>query len=96
MEVRQEKPHGMEITERRRIRIRGVTQVGAFDEAEVFMVTVQGPLLLKGEGLHINQLNLDEGIVAVEGLIHAVQYLPEASTKTFKQKGKSIIGRLLK
>lgn len=96
MDVRNDKHHGMEMADRKSITIRGVTQVGAFDEAEIFMVTVKGALLLKGEGLHITQLNLDDGILAAEGYINSVQYLEESSAQTLRQKGKGFLGRLLK
>jgi hypothetical protein len=33
-----------------------------------------GNLVLSGEGLHIVQLNLDEGLLVAEGLLHAFRY----------------------
>ncbi|KAB2953045.1 sporulation protein YabP [Heliorestis acidaminivorans] len=88
--------HNFSVSERKSIRVEGVTQVGAFDEEEIYMVTLGGPLLLKGEGLQISQLNLDDQILTVEGYIKSVQYLDENSPQNFKQKGKNIISRLLR
>ncbi|QGG48714.1 sporulation protein YabP [Heliorestis convoluta] len=88
--------HGFVVSERKSIQIEGVTQVGAFDEEEIYLVTLGGPLLLKGEGLQITQLNLDDQILAVEGYIKSVQYLEENSPQNYKQKGKNLISRLLR
>ena len=48
----------------------GVADVEAFNEEEVVLLTDMGVIVLSGEGLHIVKLNLDEGVLAVEGARH--------------------------
>ncbi|MZP29304.1 sporulation protein YabP [Heliobacterium undosum] len=96
MDVHGDKAHGFAATDRKSITIQGVTQVGAFDEVEIYMVTVRGPLLLRGEGLQITQLNLDDKVLSVEGRIDSVQYVEEHSPQNLKQKGKNLLERLLR
>nr|WP_279286959.1 YabP/YqfC family sporulation protein [Heliobacterium chlorum] len=96
VDVHNDKSHGFVVEDRKNIMIRGVTQVGAFDENEIYTVTVRGPLLLRGEGLQIIQLNLDEKVLSVEGYITAVQYLEENSPQNIRQKGKNLLSRLLR
>ena len=56
------------------IEIGGVTDVLRFDEEGVAVDTSCGLLIIKGEGLHVGRLNLEEGEVAVEGRMDALTY----------------------
>ena len=38
------------------------------------MRTVDGTLIIKGSGLHIDKLNLETGNVSVDGKINSMQY----------------------
>lgn len=87
--------HLFQVTERSKVTIKGVAQVGAFDEEEIYMMTVQGALVVKGEGLHVTQLNLEQGQVSIEGKINGINYV-ENSSENFKKKGKNLLSRLLK
>ncbi len=66
--------HSIQIDNRERISITGVSDVESFNEQEVVLSTEQGPLILTGEGLHITRLNLDEGQLVVGGTIGGVEY----------------------
>ncbi len=85
------KGHRVEMTDRNAIQIYGVTDVLSFDEEGVAVDTVCGMLLLKGSGLHVGRLNLEEGEIAVEGQIDAVTYADGG------EQGKtSLFGRLFR
>ena len=49
----------------------------AFNEEEVVLLTDMGVIVLSGEGLHIVKLNLDEGVLAVEGRVIALEYVQD-------------------
>lgn len=66
--------HTIQIDNRERVSLTGVTDVESFNEREVSVVAEAGSLLISGEGLHISRLNLDEGQLIVEGLISAIEY----------------------
>ncbi len=73
-EKRNLRQHTIRMTDRERIEIGGVTDVLRFDEEGVAVDTTCGLLIIKGEGLHVGRLNLEEGEVAVEGRMDALTY----------------------
>ena len=66
--------HSIQIDNRERVSITGVSDVESFNEQEVILSTEQGDLIITGEGLHISRLNLDEGQLVVGGLVSGVEY----------------------
>lgn len=84
------------MTNREHIVIEGVEHVGSFDEEEIILDTKMGVLLLKGENLHITQLNLEEGNLIVEGLCKTIDFSEEKVARGFRGKGKNLLNRLLK
>jgi sporulation protein YabP len=88
--------HRITITDRNCTSVEGVEHVSSFDEAEVVLDTKMGVLVLKGEGLHITQLNLDAGNLVVEGFVESVDYTEEKGGKGFRTKGKGFLERILR
>ncbi|ABO48668.1 YabP family protein [Desulforamulus reducens MI-1] len=88
--------HILSIEGRKKLKLAGVQHVGSFDEQEITLDTNMGVLQLKGEGMHITHLNLDEGSLVVEGYINGLEYIEGKSTKANKARGKSFINRILK
>jgi sporulation protein YabP len=82
--------HQITLVEREELAIEGVHSLGSYDEKEVIAETEQGVLVIKGEGLNLKQLNLDQGNIIVEGLITGILYEDDA-----KQK-KGLLERFLK
>lgn len=66
--------HQLTLEGRGRARVSGVTAVCCFNEREIVLETSEGEVALLGEGLHIGQLNLDEGELDVTGEIAGVEY----------------------
>lgn len=69
--------HSVEMTNQESAVVTGVNDVEAFNETEIVMLTELGALVLAGEGLHIVRLDLDEGILAAEGRILAMEYVQD-------------------
>lgn len=82
--------HQFQVIEREEMTVDGVINLGSFDEREVIMETEQGVLTVKGTGLNIKQLNLDNGNIVFEGTIQAISYDDEVKVK------KGLLERLLK
>lgn len=80
---------------RRYMQADGIREVESFDERAIIAVSELGPLVIKGEGLHIVQLNLEEGQLALEGIIESIQYVQDKKGK-MKTKSKGIMDRFLK
>jgi len=70
------------LTDRQSVQLNGVEELICYDENNIVMQTSLGQLTLDGEGLNIVQLNLEEGIVSVEGRINALYYMEQREKKT--------------
>jgi sporulation protein YabP len=86
--------HSLNLANRQHMDLTGVTNVITFDEEEIVLATNMGYLSIVGEQLHINMLNLDEGLVAIQGSVNNIGYKPQGTD--IKSKGKSMLNRLLK
>ena len=53
----------------------GAEDVSGFNEETVSVKTTCGTLIIKGEKLHIDKLNLETGEVSIDGKINAMQYI---------------------
>ena len=73
-EVPQERPQKLTLDDRKRLTVTSVQDVGSFDENAVVLETNQGVLVVRGRALHLRQLSVEGGQVAVEGDINALSY----------------------
>jgi len=87
------RPHKVTIEGRDRITVTSVEDVDSFNEHEVIFLTGLGMMTVLGEDLHIAKLNLEEGILSVEGKIQALDY---ADHEEQRRSGKStgFLGRV--
>ena len=92
-EIQSLRGHKIIMTGRKSIQITGVKDVKAFDEKEVELETLAGMLNVKGDGLHVRNLNLERGEVDMEGLINNLTYTDVTS---FKKKSESLLSRMFK
>lgn len=76
-------PHTLNMEGRKRAKLTGVIAVSCFNEQEVVLETSEGELALLGEGLHIEQLNLEAGQLHVTGSIFGLEY---SAKQTVKEK----------
>lgn len=67
-------PHQLILQERQRLELSGVSDVESFDDAAVAAYTTQGELIISGSGLHISRLDLESGLLSLEGQIDMLQY----------------------
>jgi len=61
--------HRFALNGRKELVMEGVQHVASFDESEITLETSLGTVILKGEGLHITQLNLDTGKSKGKGVL---------------------------
>ena len=52
----------------------GVSDVQSFDEEQVLLETGKGMLIVRGQGLHVEKLQLDAGETVVRGEISLLEY----------------------
>jgi len=77
---------------RKVMEITGVSNVESFDSEEFLLETELGFLTVRGQNLHMKHLSLEQGLVAIEGLIHTIAYLDGAAA----DKSKGFFGKLFK
>lgn len=66
--------HTLTMEGRTRVQLTGVDAVCCFNEREIVLETSEGEIALLGEGLHIEQLDLQAGRLDVTGQIAGVEY----------------------
>ncbi|MCD1261881.1 sporulation protein YabP [Paenibacillus athensensis] len=82
----------MKMLNRKLLEISGVLNVESFDSEEFLLETECGFLMIKGQNLHIKNLSLDQGLVAIEGTINELAYVDGNSP----EKSKGFLGKLFK
>ena len=66
--------HDLNLQQRQKLTMTGVTEVISFDETAVVLQTGLGTLMVYGQGLQLKQLSTDGGQVSVDGSISAIVY----------------------
>ena len=86
------KKQEIKMLNRKLLEISGVTKVESFNSMQFLLETECGPLKIKGQNLHIKNLSLEQGLVAIEGVIDELAYV-----ETNAQNGsKGFLGKLFK
>ncbi|MBP5662379.1 MAG: sporulation protein YabP [Clostridia bacterium] len=62
------------IENRERISITGIVRMESFDEGEVCARCENSTVTVLGQGLHITRLDLDNGVLVVDGFITGLEY----------------------
>jgi len=72
-----EVPHNIIMENRNSLTVSGISDVDSFDEQTVVLITSMGELTVKGEELHMNNLNLEMGEISLSGSIDSLTYYSE-------------------
>jgi sporulation protein YabP len=84
--------HQLSLINREKLTLDGVVNVGSYDQNELILETTAGVLLIKGDDLHLTQLNLDQGKVGLTGTVNALIY----SNESLAQRSKGFLGKIFK
>lgn len=87
------RPHKLELYNRERGSITGISDVVSFDENQIILDTDLGLLTVKGKNLHVSRLTLEKGEVDIDGSMDSFAY---SSNDSFRKSGESLFGRLFK
>ncbi|MBE3599534.1 MAG: sporulation protein YabP [Limnochordaceae bacterium] len=82
--------HQLLLKGRQQLELQGVLSVDSFDEQVMTLQTDAGTLIIRGEGMQIHALDVDQGTMAVTGLVHSLEYAQEAA----KRRVRGILRRL--
>lgn len=82
--------HSVTVEGRAKVGMTGVSEVDSFNEAEITAHTDGGIITVFGSALHITRLDLDAGVLQVEGSIAGMEYTD------YNQKQGGMFSRLFK
>lgn len=78
---------------RKLLEIKGIKKLESLNPNEFYMSTSLGDLIVRGESLEMQQLDIDKGNLWISGMIYSLEYLEEHKMKKTKQ---SILGKIFK
>lgn len=78
---------------REKLSVSGVVDVESFNEDSIIIDTELGTLVIRGEDLHINKLNLDSSELIVEGDIISCEYSDRDGSRS---KGMGFFSKMFK
>lgn len=87
------KVHNIILENRQKLSVSGVLDVESFNDESVIMETELGMLIVRGDDLHINKLNLDNAELVIEGDIYCCEYSDRESGKS---KGMNFFSKMFK
>ncbi|MBQ3482250.1 MAG: sporulation protein YabP [Oscillospiraceae bacterium] len=80
------RPHALQMENREKLRLTGVSDVSGFDENLIVLSTDMGELSVRGEGLHIDKIDLDAGLLELRGRICELCYEETAAAASLWKK----------
>ena len=81
-EIPKGKNHTLMLDARFKLLLSGALVVSGFKDESVSVLTSCGRLIIKGERLHIDKLNLESGEVSIDGKINAMQYIGNDNSRS--------------
>lgn len=81
-EMPKSKKHTLMLDNRNKLVLTGAEDVNGFNEETVSVKSSCGTLIIKGERLHIENLNLETGNVSIDGKINSMQYIGSDSSQS--------------
>ena len=67
--------HELYLHDRKRMTVSGVTDVISFDDQLIALKTLCGNMEIEGSSLQVQVLNVEEGIVTMNGRVDLIRYL---------------------
>ncbi|MEF9921834.1 MAG: YabP/YqfC family sporulation protein [Anaerovoracaceae bacterium] len=84
--------HYINLENQRKITITEVKDIDAFDEDVILVNLQQGGIIIKGEQLNIERLDLEEGKLVAIGKIISVSYTNKSNKN---QNGNRLVAKIL-
>ena len=78
--------HCLSLENRRKMSLNGVTDVSGFNDNTVLLKTTMGDLAIQGSELHIGRIDLELGLLELEGKISELSYSDAAPAAAFWQR----------
>lgn len=85
--------HDLQMKNRHECQITGVQDVRSYEPKEVVVITQDSILTIKGENLHVSNLNIEKGKLDLEGTFQSFVYTKHT---TLAQKGENLLSRMFR
>lgn len=85
--------HTVVMDNREEMSMTGITDVISFDEEMIAADTEMGVIVIKGQNLHVNRLNLEKGELEIDGDVISIVY---EDSNTYGKPGGSFFGKIFK
>lgn len=77
-------PHNIIMENKEKLSVSGVTDVDTFNESKIVLFIPDDTLIVDGEDLHIQKLDVSSGELIIEGEIYSLTYTGSAGGKSSK------------
>lgn len=84
--IKQLKPHNLIMNNCEKMSLTGVFDVESFDDKCVICYTDFGKLFVRGNGLRVDNMNVDSGDMEITGRVYSLAYVDEKPHKTIFSK----------
>lgn len=91
-EIKIEGKSSFNLENRKRLTLSGVVEVVSFNEDQIILNTSLGTLNIKGEGLKMNKLDVQNGDVIINGIVNSCIYV----NKENKKEKEKLLSKLFK
>jgi sporulation protein YabP len=88
----EDRKSNLTLENRKKLVLTGVVEVISFNEEKILLNTTQGMLTIKGTGLKMNKLDVQNGDVVIAGTVDSFVY----TGSEVKQDKESILAKLFK
>mgnify|MGYP000356771091 CR=1 FL=1 len=75
--MEEKKQQSISLVNREYIEIDGILNVKKFEEQEIILETELGTLNIKGEGMHMEKLDLEKGEISIQGSFDSIAYMDD-------------------
>lgn len=78
--------HRLEINNRNSIKMTGIKKVISFEPEQVLLITDLGKLKITGKDMQVNNLDIDKGLLDVNGDVDCLCYMTDKNGGQFSWK----------
>lgn len=84
--------HQLVLKGRQQLELQGIVSVESFDDGQMVLHTDAGVLVVRGEGMQIVSLDVEQGTMGVAGTVHSLEYAQESPGR----RARGFLSRLVR
>ena len=88
------KSQDITLKDRKFLELTGVKKIESLNSEQFFINTTLGDLLVRGEDLEMQHLDIEKGLLWIHGFVYSIEYVE--STGKLKKEKPGIMGKLFR